>query len=292
MTTARRVTVALAAWLATAAAGAAAQASDTLPLSVVSFNIRYGTANDGPDSWPNRAAQTADLIRALDPDVLGLQEALRFQLDELGAALPAYGEIGVGREDGGTAGEYAAILYRRERLRVLDHGTFWLADTPAVPGSTSWGNRITRICTWARFADRASGREFAVFNVHFDHESQPSRERSAELVASRLPADLPVVLLGDFNAGEDNPAMRYLIGSSRPPPPLRDTFRALHPDATDVGTFHGFRGGTDGEKIDAILVSPGWDVLDAAIVRAHRDGRYPSDHYPVRARLRQTAPSP
>jgi endonuclease/exonuclease/phosphatase family metal-dependent hydrolase len=283
----------------TTAAGA--QLPHAPPLTVVSFNIRYGTAADGPDAWPTRASQVIDLIRALDPDVLGLQEALRFQLDQLGDALPEYGEIGVGREDGRTAGEYAAILYRRERLQLVDQGTFWLSDTPTVPNSMSWGNRITRIATWARFVDRSTRNEFAVFNVHFDHESQPSRERSAVLVASRLPSDVPVILLGDFNAGEENRAMRYLTGRQtleapdrehRSPRPLRDTYRAIHRDEAEVGTFHGFRGGTAGEKIDAILASPAWEVLDAAIVRAQVDGRYPSDHYPVTTRLRWRGPRP
>jgi endonuclease/exonuclease/phosphatase family metal-dependent hydrolase len=134
--------------------------------------------------------------------------------------------------------------------------------------------------------ERRDGRAFYVFNVHFDHESQPSRERSAELVARRISERAqpdPVILLGDFNAGEENPAMRYL----RERVPLRDAFRALHPPAVEVGTYHAFHGTRTGAMIDAILISSEWEVRDAWIDRTEREGRYPSDHFPVTARLRR-----
>jgi endonuclease/exonuclease/phosphatase family metal-dependent hydrolase len=276
-----------------------------LELSLASLNIRYGTADDGPDAWPHRRDMVTGLLARLDADVIGLQEALRFQLDELAADLPGYAEIGVGRDDGATRGEYAAILVRTERFTIDEAGTFWLSDTPQTVASTHWGNRITRVCTWARLIDKATGRGFYVFNAHLDHQSQPSRERSAELIAAkaagRAHADEPVVLMGDFNAGEDNPALRYLRGevdrASDPeawpghappaPPRLVDPFRVLHPDATEVGTFSGFApGATTGEKIDHILVSPGAEALGATIDRESRDGRYPSDHFAVTARVR------
>lgn len=279
------------------------RAQPAAPISVMSFNVRYGTANDADDSWPNRAALVADVIRANDPDILGVQEALRFQLDALGTALPDYAEAGVGRDDGREAGEYAAILYRRARFALEQSGTFWFSDTPDVPGSVGWGNRVTRICTWVRLAERASGRSFYVYNVHLDHESQVSRERAAEALVVQLVSDsdgMPAMVLGDFNAGEDNPAMLYLTGA-RPralgdslipalptPPPfpgLVDTFREIHPTETDVGTFNAFRGARSGPKIDWILVTDAWQVLDAEIVRTSRNGRYPSDHFPVTARV-------
>jgi endonuclease/exonuclease/phosphatase family metal-dependent hydrolase len=278
----------LAASIALAACASAPPASDTADLRAMSFNIRYGTANDGDDAWPHRRDLAIRVIDDFAPVVVGVQEALRFQLDEIGAALPHMGEVGVGRNDGVEAGEYSAILFDTRRMRLLDSGTFWLSDTPDVPGSMHWGNRITRIATWARFHDVALDTSFYVFNTHWDHESQPSRERSARLVlariADRAAAD-PVILMGDFNAGADNAAFRALAARDAPVP-LRDTFRAVHPDAGDVGTFHAFGGGRDGDRIDAILASPDWSILDAAIVRVHDAGRYPSDHYPVTAVLR------
>ena len=255
----------------------------SVPLTVMSFNIRYGTAADGEDAWPLRRSLLLDVLREQDADVVGLQEALRGQLDEIRAALPGYGEAGVGRDDGARAGEYVAILFRLERLELLASGNFWFSDTPEVPGSRSWGNNVTRICTWARFRDRATGRTFAHYNVHLDHESQPSRERSVALLLWRIRAARPqgpVVVTGDFNAGEDNAAVRAMAGGG-----FTDSFRAVHPADTAVGTFHAFRGTTSGEKIDFLFVSPGWTVRDAAIVRTARAGRHPSDHFPVTARL-------
>ncbi len=253
----------------------------------MSFNIRYGTADDGDDSWPLRRDLVLQVIRDADADVLGVQEALRFQLDEVAAAFPGFGEVGVGRDDGIESGEYSAILYDRLRLRVLDSGTFWLSDTPEVIASTSWGNGITRIVSWARFRDLTAGGEFYVFNTHWDHQSQPSRERSAvlllERIASRSTPD-PVLVMGDFNAGEDNPAFQRLIASDSTSD-LTETFRDLHPDSTNVGTFNGFTGERSGDKIDAILRSENWKVAEAGIVRTEDDGRFPSDHFPVMAVL-------
>lgn len=265
-----------------------AASEDPAHLEVMSFNIRYGTADDGENSWPHRREAVIGVIAAHRPHVLGLQEALHFQLAEIAEALPRYRRLGVGRTDGEEAGEYAAILVDGRRLEVLEQDTFWFSDTPGFPGTTSWGNDIPRICTWARLRDRVTGRSFAVYNVHWDHRSQPSRERSAELlagvVAGRAGSGEPVIVTGDFNAGESNPAFRRLLAS--PEPALVDTFRVLHPEAREVGTFNGFEGRADGEKIDAILASAPWEVVAAAIVRTNDQGRYPSDHFPVVATLR------
>ncbi|NMC21157.1 MAG: endonuclease/exonuclease/phosphatase family protein [Thermogutta sp.] len=260
-----------------------------LRVRVLTFNIRYGTASDGPNHWSHRKDLVIDLIKRGEYDFVGLQEALRFQIDEIRQALPHFQEIGVGREDGKQAGEYSAILYDGRRLRVVEQDTFWLSDTPAVPGSKTWGNNIPRIVTWGRFAESASGRELYVFNTHFDHQSQPSREKSAALLADRLAQRdplRPVVVTGDFNAAEDNPAIRLLKGETAGSPiRLLDTFRLLHPEAKDVGTFHGFRGGTSGGKIDYVFVEPGAKVIRAEILHDSRNGQYPSDHYPVMAEI-------
>jgi endonuclease/exonuclease/phosphatase family metal-dependent hydrolase len=273
-------------------------------LNLMSFNIRYGTAKDGENAWEHRADFVFDVVRSEDPDLVGLQEALHFQIEEILEAVPQYAMLGVGRDDGHQSGEYSALLYRRTRFQVLDSGTFWFSDTPEVVASRSWGNRITRICTWARLRAR-NGPAFYVYNLHLDHQSQPSRERSVALLAQRIQErghDDPVIVMGDLNAGEDNPAVRYLAGTldaarlaetalaSQPVPPsprLIDTFRRIHPEAKQVGTFNAFEyGRVEGEKIDYIFVEPTVTVLDAAILRTSRDGRYPSDHFPVIARVR------
>jgi endonuclease/exonuclease/phosphatase family metal-dependent hydrolase len=256
----------------------------------MSFNIRYGTASDGDNAWPLRRDMVVRVIREEAPVLIGVQEALHFQLEEIQAELPQYDRVGVGRDDGIERGEYSAILFDRRRLALIEHGTFWLSATPDVAGSMTWGNRITRIATWARLRDRAANTTFYVFNTHWDHESQPSRERSADLLLTRIRArsapDDPVLLMGDFNAGESNPAFRSLLrddGASRTV--LYDTFRAAQPDAVATGTYHAFSGDRAGEKIDAILASSEWRTLEADIVLFHEGGRYPSDHFPVTATL-------
>lgn len=276
------IRTAWAALVATCAVVAPAAAQQEL--RVMSFNIRYGTANDGPNHWDLRRDFLVDVITAEAPDVIGVQEALHGQLVFLLAQLPAYGLVGVGRDDGKEAGEYSAILYRKERLTVQQSETFWFSETPRAVASTSWGNRIPRICTWARFATGA-GTSLYVYNVHLDHQSQPSREKSAALLRARIEArepKAPFVVTGDFNAGERNPAVQTMTAGNF----AIDTFRVKHPTASPVGTFTGFEPGrVDGEKIDYVFVSPDVAVEEAAIVRTSREGKYPSDHFPVTARI-------
>jgi endonuclease/exonuclease/phosphatase family metal-dependent hydrolase len=276
---ARRIALATALLVLAWSAGLGAQS----PARVLSFNIRYGTAADGVHRWPNRRAAVVGTIADHAPHILGIQEALRFQLDEIGAALPRYHEIGVGRDDGRSAGEYAAILIDTARFAVHSSGTFWLSDTPDVPGSMHWGNRITRITTWARLVDRATGDTVRVYNAHWDHESQPSRERSARLMLSRIGSDAAgtdrVLVLGDFNSDEANPAFRALLAD--PEAKLRDSFRELHPHAKIVGTFNAFRGDSTAGKIDAVLVGRGWEVLGSGIDRRKWSDLWASDHFAV-----------
>jgi endonuclease/exonuclease/phosphatase family metal-dependent hydrolase len=274
------------------------------PIAVMSFNIRYGTANDGENRWTLRRDMLFALLRTENPDLIGLQEALRFQIDEILAAVPGYAVVGVGRDDGRAAGEMSAILFRTARFHVAASGTFWFSDAPEIPGSKTWGNRITRISSWARFVDR-DGSAFTHYNLHLDHESQPSREKSTALLLQRITArpvaSEPIIVTGDFNVGESNPALHVLVGPAGPagtpaagpgpapgagPAPFVDTFRAVHRDETEVGTFTAFAfGQTKGDKIDYVLVQPGTTVLDAAIVRTAEGRRYPSDHFPVTARI-------
>lgn len=249
----------------------------------MTFNVRYGTAPDGPNRWELRRELLLATIRRAAPDLLATQEGLRFQLDEIQAALPELAWVGAGRDDGRSGGEHAALFYRRSRLTVEASGTFWLSDTPELPGSRSWGNRLPRICTWARLRDAASGRTLAAFNVHLDHESQPARERGLRLVLERshaLAPGEPLIVLGDLNLDEPNPALELLRGAG-----LADTLRAVHRVATSVGTYHEFTGRADMERYDYIWVSRELVTLAAAIDRTRDGGRCPSDHDAVTAVL-------
>ena len=154
MRTAPGIRRVLAAWLFSAVAALALSAAPQQrvgeTVTAMSFNIRYGTAKDGDNAWERRRAMVFDVIRNQDADLVGLQEALDFQIEEILAAAPSYASIGVGRDDGAARGELSAILFRKNRYRIAESGTFWFTDSPATPGSKSWGNNITRICTWAR----------------------------------------------------------------------------------------------------------------------------------------------
>ena len=149
-----------------------AVAAEAESLEAMTYNIRYDTVDDGDNAWDFRKARVAGLLSFYEPDVLGLQEAEYHQVRYLRDALPRYRYIGVGRDDGRTGGEFSAIFYDSGRLKLLEDGTFWLSDTPAVP-SLGWDAALKRVCTYARFEDRATSRQFWVFNTHFDHRSQP-----------------------------------------------------------------------------------------------------------------------
>jgi endonuclease/exonuclease/phosphatase family metal-dependent hydrolase len=265
-------------------------ASPQLELSILSFNIRYGTAGDGDNAWQNRKELVYTVIKDQNSDIVGLQEALKFQIDAILEQAPAYAKIGVGRDDGDSLGEYSAILYKKDKLEIVDSGTFWFSDTPDVIASTNWGNDITRICTWGLFKEMATQKLFYYYNLHLDHRSQPSREKSAQLLMQKIAhrkEKVPFFISGDFNAGEDNPAITYLVDVNNAKEhkitPLVDSYRLLHYSAQDVGTFGGFKGRTSGPKIDYIFVPQNTNVIKAEIIHSNENGRYPSDHYPVNA---------
>jgi len=260
-------------------------------IEVVSFNIRYlNRSEKGVNHWSKRKSVVTAALLDFDADIYGLQEALRPQLDHIAETVPGYTEFGIGRDDGKTRGEYSPILFRTERF-VLDKddcGTFWLSDTPEEIASKHWGNSIPRICTWARLTDKQTGDSLYVFNTHWDHQSQPARLGSAKLIAKRIAArkhnDEPVILLGDFNAARDNPAIQHLTNGAAPVT-LLEAYKIAKPDAPKTTTFHGFRGGKNGRKIDHIFVASKASVKEAEILYFSKEDAYPSDHYPVRARL-------
>lgn len=258
-------------------------AQETEPeIDIMSFNIRYGTANDGDNHWNFRKEQLLALLKSSSPDIIGLQEVLKFQLDEIMSSLPAYNMIGVSRK-GNFKDEFSAILYKKSDFIPRKSNTYWLSDSPEVP-SKGWGNEIMRIVTWAEFKHIKSDRSFYIYNAHFDHISQPSRERGAAQLINTIKArdhKYPVIITGDFNAGEDNPAIKNLKDNG-----FDDAFRMRNPTETTVGTFNGFKGINDGDKIDYVFVGEDLQVLDATIDRSNEDGKYPSDHYPVTAAVK------
>lgn len=252
-------------------------------LTVLTLNVRLDVASDAPHTWEARLPLITAFLRELEPDLIGLQEAQHHQLNGILEENSKFASIGVGRDDGKTEGEYSAILYRTARFAPLESGTFWLSDTPEIIASKTWGNNITRICTWSRFNITGTGENFYLLNTHFDHQSQEAREKSSRLILERIvdrayPED-SVIVTGDFNADESNPAITTLTKA------LADTFRSANPDATDVGTFHGFTDEVRADKIDYIFASGDFTTSKSTIHRPRPDGLYLTDHEPVSAVL-------
>ncbi|HKX30152.1 MAG TPA: endonuclease/exonuclease/phosphatase family protein [Blastocatellia bacterium] len=262
-------------------------------LRVMSFNIRYGTANDGENNWEHRKDFLVETIKSFDPDLLGTQETLGFQRDYLARGLSNYDVLGVGREDGREKGEMAALYYKRSRFEKLDGGHFWLSETPNQPGSKSWDSALPRMVTWVELRDRlqAGSKTLVFLNTHFDHRGVQARIQSAQLLRRRimeLGRNRRVIVTGDFNADEGSEPYQTMFGPSGGAlSPLVDTYRVIHPmRAANEGTFTGFKSdATTGPRIDWIAVSRDWEVRDAVIDHSMREGRTPSDHFPVTARL-------
>jgi endonuclease/exonuclease/phosphatase family metal-dependent hydrolase len=264
------------------------------PLRIMTFNIRLDLASDGPNAWPYRRDWVASLIRFHAPDAVGVQEALAHMLTELDTRLPGFARVGVGRADGREGGEFSAILYRTDRLELLDGGTFWLSPTPEVAGSKGWDAAIERIATWARFRDRRTGCSHLHLNTHFDHIGEQARQESARLIRHRiagLAGDLAIIVTGDLNADPRSVPYRIftrdtLAGASAP---LRDAFDASsggHYGPTSSWTA--FKAIEPGRRIDYVLVSTHIPVLMHGILPDSWDGRFPSDHLPVLAAVGRT----
>jgi len=258
--------------------------SPTNELCVATYNIRYASPT-GANAWPERRPLVCDVIRAMNPDVMGTQEGLLPQLNDIAEALPQYHWIGAGR-DGGMNGEFMAVFYRTNRLQPLSTNHYWLSDTPEVPASTSWGNRTRRMVTSVAFRDRQTGITFDFVNTHFDHEVPVARVRSAQLIRERLgKVNSPFVLLvGDFNTNaESNPVYDALTGEGF----LKDTWtEAAKRIGEGIATFNGFQAiRTNGARIDWILTRGNVRVDSTEIVTTRPDGKWPSDHFPVVSRM-------
>ena len=263
---------------------------DNTDLRVMSFNIRNSFARDGANHWEGRMGLVYSVIRDYAPDVLGLQEANSFQLEELSHEFPEYGKVGEGSM-GGAKGQYSAILFWKEQFKLSDSGSFWLSETPTAP-SKSWGSAHHRICTWVELLDRESQQTIYVYNTHMDDGSKKAREEGARMIMDHIQkkAELsPSVFMGDFNAPEDSEALKIIKSNSESDQKLGiqmvDSFRVLYPQRKKVGTYNGFTGQSDGPKIDYIMVRPSMKVIEASILQTNLKGRYPSDHFPVTAQV-------
>ena len=258
-----------------------ARADDAVqPLRVMAFNVRVPVDADGPDRWEARRDLLVDTIRDARPDVMATQELVTSQGEYIVTALPGYAWFGRGRRgtQGDAGDEHMGVFYRRDALRLAGSGDFWLSDTPEISGSISWGNLFPRMVTWGLFERVADGRRFYLLDTHLPYrdEDGPARVRSAQAILhwlSTLPADIPVILVGDFNDTPDSETYRTLVAG------LQDAWWEAPVRDGPEGTFHGFKD-VPGKRIDWIL-HRGLRPVRASTLTVHDDGRYPSDHFPV-----------
>ena len=248
-------------------------------LKISSYNIRMNRANDGVNNWNLRKDKVNELIRYHDFDIVGVQEAFKDQLDDL-LRMKEYAYTGSGREDGKSAGEHSAILYKTSRFKLLKSGDFWYSETPDVPGK-GWDARCcNRICSWARFKDLVTKKEFYVFNSHFDHEGVEARRNSGKLLVAKMKeiaGKLPVIAMGDLNSTPDTEQVVYISQH------YNDTFNASEmPPYGPIGTFNAFK--YDAaliDRIDYIFVSEHYKVKMYATLTDSYQQKFPSDHLPV-----------
>ena len=259
-------------------------------LYVGTYNIRYKNEDDSikGNVWTKRCQVMCDQINFESPDVLGMQEVLVGQLHDFQRLLDNYSSIGVGRDDGKEAGEYAAIFYKNDRVKLLDSGNFWLNETPDVP-KLGWDAAFIRICTWGKFKDLRTKKKFYFFNLHMDHVGVVARREAAKLVVSRIKEmaqDAPVVLTGDFNVDQTD----EIYGIFTHLGILKDSYENARIRFAENGTFNSFKVETKTDsRIDHVFVSPSFKV-EAYGLRTDsywaKGRRNLSDHYPVFVKLR------
>lgn len=255
-------------------------------MKIVSYNLRYDTPQDGEQQFIHRLPYVLARIKEEAPDVIGFQEALQHMREALRDGLDEYYIVGGGR-DADRFGESSIIAFRKEKYNLNECDTFWLSPTPYVPGSRFPEDQSTcpRACTMISLTDTKTGKTFAVYNLHTDHEGVIARKRSSEELLERIRADkarrdLPFLMTGDFNALPDAEEIKILKEAG-----LRDLAEGCG------GTFHGFGkfgedfGNTKNYKIDYIFAPSEVKSKGSRLWKEKRDGLFLSDHYPVEAEV-------
>lgn len=259
--------------------------AQTEKLTVMTYNIRYGFCEDSSsvNNWSNRKYLVAYLIKSHKPDLIGLQEAEMFQVNELIEMLDEYSWYGVSREDGKQSGESTTILYKKKKFEVLSKQTLWLSETPELV-SKGWDAAYKRTVTIIKFMDKRSQQEFYYANTHFDHIGEKARTESSTLIVnllSKYSNKFPVIFSGDLNYTSNSTG--YKILSSK----LFDSKIISEKESGGNITFNGF--GNDikpDNKIDFIFVNDKVNVLSHIVDTTTFNGLYPSDHYPVISEIR------
>ncbi len=259
-------------------------------LYVGTYNIRYQNQGDYKkgNGWKQRCPVVCAQINFQHPDVLGTQEVLAEQLDDMKALLTDYDHIGVGRDDGKSKGEHEVIFYDRNAVKLQEQGHFWLSETPDRPG-LGWDAACTRICTWGKFRSKRWKKTFYFFNLHLDHVGIVARRESAKLVVNRIKEiakGAPVILTGDFNVDQKDEIYSIFTSSGL----LKDSYEHSIIRFAENGTYNAFKPGNKTDsRIDHVFVSPCFNVMRYGILTnsywTNKGCRLPSDHYPVFVRI-------
>ena len=270
---------------------AGAQPATAVDLRVMSVNVRVGSAPDGENQWERRKAILADTILRYNPDLLGTQEALDYQVEFLAQELKGHTAFGAGRDDGQRRGEHVAIFYRADRFDVLESGHYWLSPQPDSPGTIGWDAAVPRMVSWLKLRVRGTEGPTILFqNTQWDAKGVKARTEAAKAIRAlmiRKGRDAVHLLTGDFNVERDSEPFGVLASVRDGGQPLFDTYRRFRPEpGKEEGTVHDFSGKRNQKRYDWILCSSGFTVKDAAIDRSNVSGRYPSHHFPVTAVLR------
>lgn len=247
-------------------------------LKIMSYNIKYANENDGMNSWSHRKDWITDQIQFYEPDILGVQEAVKSQLDHFTDEIEGYKVLGAGRE-GEDKGEFSAVLYKHEMFEVLKTDTFWLSDTPGEV-SKGWDADYNRICTYALLKNKETGEKFYVFNTHFDHVGDVARLESSKLIIQKIKdfnkKEFPVFLMGDFNLEPETEGIGIILDF------LKDSKEEAEFTFGPSGTFNGYNFSEPvTRRIDYIFVNDEVEVKKYAVLSDSKDLRYPSDHFPV-----------
>ena len=265
------------------AAAAFTACGSATTLGVMTFNMRYDNPEDGANNWRFRRERIAGVIKAQEVDVLGTQELLSNQFDDLSGLLTGYQGVGVGRLDGAESGEYCAVFFRKDRFTLLDSGTFWLSETPEVVGSLGWDGACERIATWVVLRDR-DGRELFFIDTHLDHVGQVARDEGVSLLMKRietLSGGRPVILTGDFNSEPGSSVVAHVQKDGV----LRDAKAIAAQRSGTDWSFSDFGQIPEAERplLDYIFVSGDIEAVRYEVLPDTFDGGYVSDHAPVMA---------
>lgn len=254
-------------------------------LIVGTYNLRYQNNYDTGNLWVDRAPVIESLIRFYDFDILGTQEGLIEMINDLSKNLPKYQRYGIGRDDGKDAGEHSAIFFKKDKFSLLDHGDFWLSETPEKP-SLGWdATCCNRICSWVYLQDKKTGKKIYVFNTHYDYQKDLARNESSKLILKKIKqiaGNERVIFMGDLNGGHESEWYKALANSEI----LKDTYEEAKLRLDNNPSYQDFgKAISDSEIIDHIFVTKDFSVKKWGILSNTFHGKYPSDHFPVLAEI-------